>query len=176
MESLWTPSRRWSRLGTIDATAAGADVALAVAERDLITNGDLANVVWTDMDKLIAPEAPESPINLAEVRFLLTTNNADVDIDVWAGRWSRGTSVNCELSRVCTLDVICGQQDGDDTTLHFADTINISNNQWLKTVSAIVPGTDHQARLLFDLCGCNILLFHGYGTFDEDCIVEIAGC
>ena len=63
----------WIRLGTIDATAAAADVALGVAERDYDTNKDLDNVVVY---------AVPYGINALEARFLLTTSDADVDIDV----------------------------------------------------------------------------------------------
>jgi len=31
------------------------------------------------------------------------------------------------------------------------------------------------ATLNFDLMGYKKIAFHGYGTFDEDCIVEISG-
>lgn len=163
MLALKTFRQPWIQVGTIDATAAGSDSALGVAERDYTTNKDLDNVV--------CKEVPAN-INTLEVAFILTTNNHDVDIDVWCGRLK---NKEAEMARVCTLDVICGQQDFNDSTHHYADTINISNNQWLKTVSAIEPGTDHMARLIFDLCGYDLVLFHGYGTFDGDCIVEISG-
>lgn len=155
----------WNRIGTIDATAAESDIALGVTERDFITNKDLPNVVWVKVHPSIA---------VLEARFLLTMNDADVDIDMWAGRLhSEGNNV--ELARVCTLDVVCGQQDADDDTHHFAQAIGITNNKWLKTVSSVIPGDDHQGRVIVDLCGNGLVLFHGYGTFDEDCIVEISG-
>lgn len=155
----------WDRIGTIDASAAGSDIALGVAERNFITNKDLANAVWVKVHPSIAA---------LEVRFLLTTNDADVDIDIWAGRLHR-TGNNVEMARVCTLDIICGQQNANDSTHHYADTINITNNKWLKTAYSVILGDDHQARFIVDLCGNGLVLFHGYGTFDEDCIVEISG-
>lgn len=154
----------WIRLGTLDATAAAADVALGVAERDYNTNKDLANIV--------VYKAPYG-INAAEFRFLLTTDDADVDIDVWAGRLDG--SGDAELSRVCTIDCICGTQDANDATHHYADTLTLTNDEWLKTVAAVIPGANHQARLAFDLCGYDVILFHGYGTFDEDCLIDVTG-
>ncbi len=154
----------WINLGTIDATAGDADVALAVTERDFASAKLLDNVVYW--------KVPYG-INTTEVRFILTTNNDDVDIDVWAGRID--SDDDAEMSRVCTLDVICGQQDANDSTHHYADTINITNNKWISTVSAVVPGTDQQARLVLDLCGYDLLLFHGYGTVDADTLVEVSG-
>jgi len=157
---LTTSHLRWERIGTINGAAANADAALGVAERDYTGASVLANSV---VYKLLRET------NGIEVRFVLTTNNADVDIDVWAAR-----DVD-EMARVCTLDVVCGQQDAVGDTYHYADTINITNNKWLNPVKAVVPGTDHQARWVFDAYGYTKILFHGYGTFDEDCIIEVTG-
>jgi len=161
LKGVETAQLSWASVGTIDATAAAADSALGVAERDFTTANALANAV-----SYVIPQE----INYIEVRFILTTNEADVDIDIWAIR-----SADSEMCRVCTLDVICGQQDADDDTHHYADTCTVANNKWITTVSAIIPGTDHMARLVFDVCGYDRILFHGYGTFDEDCEIEVSG-
>ena len=160
---LQTLQMPWIRIGTIDATAAAADITLGVAERDFLTNKDLANVAYW-----FVPYG----VNGIEARLLLTTNNADADIDVWVGKLD--ADGNAEMTRICTLDVICGQQDANDATHHYADTLSISNEIWLTAVRAIVA-TDCQGRITFDLHGYNLLLFHGYGTFDEDTIVEVSG-
>ena len=156
----------WQRLGTIDATAAAADGALGVAERDFITNKDLDNVVYKKVPL---------GINSLEARFLLTTDGANVTIDVWAGRNQQENKI--EMARVCTLDVECGQQDADDSTHHYADEIIATNKDWLKTISVVQSGndTDLQARLTFDFAGYEVILFHGHTTFAEDCIIEISG-
>ena len=154
----------WIRLGTIDATAAAADVALGVAERDYATNKALDNVV--------VYRVPYG-VNAMEARLLLTTADADVDLDVWAGRIDGAG--DAEMSRVCTIDCICGTQDANDSTHHYADTLTLTNDNWLKAVAAIIPAENHQARIAFDLCGYDVVLFHGYGTFDEDTIIEITG-
>ena len=166
-QAVITLQKSWIELGTIDATTATADGALGVAERDFASASLLDNSVYFDVAK---DYSNRHDINKIEVRFILTTNNEDVDIDIWACRGEAN-----EMTRVCTLDVICGQQDADDTTHHYADTCNISNNKWITTVEKIVPGTDHQARIVFDLCGYEKILFHGYGTFDEDTIIEVSG-
>lgn len=152
-------------IGTIDATAAAADVALGVAERDLASAKLLGNVVvWP---------VPYG-INIVKLRFLLTTNNHTADIDIYTGCLDENG--DAELMRLVTLDVVCGQQDANDATHHYADTINTSNEAWWEDVVVTAPGTDHQAQLQFDLFGCNVIVVHGYGTFDGDCIVEVSGC
>lgn len=161
LKGVETVQLSWSSAGTILASTAHGDTALTEAERDFATANALTNAVSYTIPQ---------EINYIEVRFVLTTNEADVDIDIWAIR-----SADTEMCRVCTLDVVCGQQDADDATHHYADTCTISNNQWLTTVSSIVPGTDHMARILFDVCGYDRILFHGYGTFDEDCEIEVSG-
>lgn len=174
MDSLHTPPRGWVNLGIIDATAAAADATLTVAERNFLTNKDLANVVSTTLRELYASPYQRCPINAVEVRFSLATADHDVDIDVWAGRMGPDSPHNADLARVCTLDVINGTQVAE-SGLEYADTINISNANWIKTVYAVVPGAEGMARLIIDLCGCDCLLFHGYGTFDGDCTVEVSG-
>ena len=160
LKGLETSQMPWTNIGTIDSTAAAADEALGVAERDFTSANALANTV----SYLVPAET-----NAVEARFLLTTNDADVDIDVWVMRQG-----DTEMCRVCTLDVICGQQDATGS-LHYADTINVTNGQWLSSINTAVPGTDHMARLMFDMAGYDAILFHGYGTFDEDCQVELSG-
>jgi hypothetical protein len=158
---LSTSQQVWYRGGTIDSTLAGADVALAKTERFYSTASLLGNVVVVDLD----PTA-----NGTETRFLLDSDADDVDIDVWAVRTS-----DDNLILVCTLDLIAGDQDSDDS-LKFADTGNISNEDgWPKKPVWKVSGADYIGRLLFDGCGYDKLVFHGYGTFDSDCVVEVAG-
>ena len=159
MLALKTYQMPWKNLGTITETVADDDATFTVAERDYVTAIALTNVVYCS--------PVPSPINTVEVKFAGTTNGADFKyIDVWAGR--RGGEKNCDLSRVCTLDVEVGTQDlvYTGSTLHYADEITITNDNWLKTVSAIQSGndTDRIARLIFDLCGYDTLVFHGYGT------------
>lgn len=160
--TLLTDQLKWFRLGTINATAAAADVALAKTERSFSSAILLDNVVSIE-------EIPES-INGIEIRCLLETNNEDVDIDIWAAR--KGDD---NLTLVGTLDVIAGDQDSDDS-LKFADTMTLSNEDgWPKKPITKISGADYIARTLFDLCGYKRVVFHGYGTFDEDCIIEISG-
>ncbi len=159
--NLGTSRLPWYLIGTIDATAAGADSTLGVAERDFITTNALVNAVSI---------APPTSMNALEVRFALTTNDADVDIEIWACRGEN------EMKRIITLDVICGQQDYTDTTHHFAQTINLSNEKWHSGITAISDDDDTMALLLIkDTHGYDRFLFHGFGTFDEDCIVEVSG-
>ena len=159
----------WINIGTIDATAGAADAALGVAERDYVSAIALANVV-----SKVLPLG----INSLETRFLLTTNGANVTIDVWAVRLNN--LKQGEMARVCTLDVECGTQVTDHATAtKYADEIILSNNtaQWPKTPVVIQSGNDTElmARLIFDMCGYDAIVFHGRTTFAEDCIVEISG-
>jgi hypothetical protein len=151
----------WLPIGTIDATAGDADDTLGVAERDFASAAALDNSVYVET---------LPGMNALEVRFVLTTNDEDVDIDVWACR-----GIN-EMRRVCTLDVICGLQNYTNATNHFAQTINISNETWRGGVSAISDDDDTMALFYIDdTLGYNRFLFHGWDTFDEDCIVEVSG-
>jgi hypothetical protein len=168
-----TVQSEWLSLGTIDATAAAADAALGVAERDYAGANALDNVV----SKIL-------PIswNVVEARFLLVANGSNVTIDVWGGRSKKSTIDTrvAEMARICTLDVECGLQQTDNGSLLYADEIiitNITNNDWLKTVYAVQSANDSDlmARLILDMCGYDLLLFHGHTAFPEDCIIEIAG-
>jgi hypothetical protein len=153
----------------MDATAGAADAALGVAERDLTSAKALDNSVFY--------EIPQG-WNAAEIRFLMTTNGANAVMDVWAGRLKPHPAGGIsELARVCTLDVECGLQQSDTGSLLYADEITVTNEQWLKALGVIQSGndTDLMARLIIDLCGYDVLLFHGHTTFAEDCQVEIAG-
>jgi hypothetical protein len=163
----------WLSLGTIDATAAGNDSALGVTERTFQSVKDLDNVVWWKA----------SPgMNAMIARFLLATNDADVDIDVWVGRMNgdpyKDSTLDVGLQRLCTLDVICGQQTDVVATKLYADTINVSNDvarHEIFSSSMTSSIEDHMANMAVDLGGVNIVVFHGYGTFDEDCEVQISG-
>lgn len=164
---LQTEQIKFIRLGTLDSTASAADSALGVTERDFAGNKSLDNILYWKIPY---------GINAIEARFLLTTDNADVDIDVWLGRLDGpGDNADAEMSRACTLDVICGTQDANNSTNNYADTINISNENWIKSIYTTIPGANHQARLWFDVAGYDLIVFHGYGTFDEDCIIELSG-
>ncbi len=160
-----TNQRAWTRLTpTLTNAGANGEVALAVARRGFEQARQLTTAFcyWT---------IPEG-VNVVEARFLIATDNHDVDIDVWLCRDFNGT-----LKRACVLDVINGTGNVfGSATLHFADTINIASNEWLKTVYASVPGAELQATLIIDPCGYKYIGFHGYGTFDGDTIVEVSGC
>jgi len=167
---LGTRSIPWFSIGTIDATAAEADAnTLDVDERNFQSVKDLANVVW-----FYVPPG----ISVLDVRFLLTTNSADVDIEIWTGKLGKNPNLkpdeDCDLQRKATLDVICGAQDVHGTSKHYADTAAATNDL---TMKAIVTKTaaDHMAILEWDLTGENIVIFHGFGTFDEACEVEVTG-
>ena len=167
MLALKTIKMPWIRLPLfLDATDANGKSAAAVGARDLTALKLLTTY-------FVYKEIPAG-INTLETRFLSITNNHVVDIDVMAGRLDN--LGNADMTRVCTLDVIVGQQVTEDATYtKYADTINISNNLWNTTVAAVEPGTDHMARLIFDLCGYDVIGFYGYGTFDGDVAVEISG-
>ncbi|GAG31314.1 unnamed protein product [marine sediment metagenome] len=160
---LLTNQIKWFRLGTIDKTAAEAeDNALDEAERFFSTAKLLDNSVFMD-------EIPES-INGIEIRYLLTSDGATADLDIWA---AKNGDDNLEL--VATVDVICGNQDTDDGK-KFADTAILSNEDgWPKKPRTKVAGTDYIAVTHLDLCGRDKILVHGYGTFDEDTIIEVSG-
>ena len=161
LKGVETAQLSWASIGTILASTAHGDSVLDVDERDFTTANALTNTVTYT----VPPE-----VNYIEIRFILTTDEADVDIDIWAVRSADG-----EMCRVCTLGVVCGQQDADDVTHHYADTCTIADNKWLTTVSEIAPGTNHMARIMFDVCGYDRILFHGFGTFDENCEIECTG-
>jgi len=151
----------WVALGTIDATAGSADLALGVAERLWSVNKDLDNVVvWDDI-----PPA----IQKVELRFKLTTAEEDVDIDIWAKR--KGSD---ELMRVCTIDLIAGTQVAADGKLFADSSTTLTNKDSAGSVTA-VGAAEHCMLISFNLCGYNGILLHGYGTCDEDCIVEASG-
>lgn len=169
MLALKTTRMPWLRLPLfLDATDANGKSAVAVGARDLTSLKALTTYfIWKEIP---------SGINVLETRLLATTNDTDLgDIEVWAGRLMTG-STNTEMARVCTLNVICGLADADDTTHHYAQTITVTNNDWIKTVQTVnAGGTDRQARLVFDLCGYDIVGFYGYGTFVGDWYIEISG-
>lgn len=150
----------WMAVGTLDATTSAADVTLAADERDYTSAAALTNSVVYECPPEIA---------YLEVRFILTTDNADVDIDIWAMR-----DGDTEMVRVCTLDVICGANDATGS-YHFADTATVTNSDcWQSTPTAHVKA-DYQGVLHIETHGYHYFLFHGYGTFDEDCIVQVSG-
>lgn len=165
----------WSSIGIIAQATADADVTLGVTERKLQTNIDLTNFLTYRVPKRVSA---------LKVRFLIATDNHDVDIEIWEGTVSRPlsglVSEDCSLKRIATLDVIAGTQDVEgSTTLHFADTINISND---KTENGIDGGSDgagndanQMATIHWDLKGENVICFHGFGTFDGACTVEVKG-
>ena len=165
-----TIQHAWITIGTIDASAAGSDSALTVTERNLQTNKALANFVY-----YIVPKK----VSAIQVRFLTTINNDDVDIDLWQGvtkkPFANNPSEDCSLQRKATFDVIIGNQDSQEVTGKFADTINITVDAVENGIDYNNPGTDHMATIHWDLKGDNIICFHGYGTFDRDCIVQVKG-
>ena len=166
---LGTIQMEWLSIGTIDATAAGADSALGATERTVQDIKDLDNVVYYEVPK---------HISVLRARFLLATNNADVDIDIYEGRMkkklSEDSSGDSALRRVVTLDVVAGQQTHTTTTKLFADTATEANDVTMKGLTTKTQ-TDHMAIVEWDLCGANIVMFHGFGTFDEDCEIEVCG-
>ncbi|KKK51722.1 hypothetical protein LCGC14_3112120 [marine sediment metagenome] len=165
MLALKTFQNTWYRLDNfLDATDASGKSAAVVGARALADFSALTTY-------FVYKEVPAS-INMLETRFLGVANNDDYTVDVHAGRMEQGKA---EMARVCTLTLKCGQQTSDWGALLYIDTITITNNLWLKTVASVEPGTDQQARLIFDPCGYNVVGFYGYSTFDGDCYVEISG-
>jgi len=150
----------WQSMGTITKAAVdagGGETALGILERLYSTASIL--------DTSIVCE-PDSQLNGLEVRFLSRTDGFTFDIDIWARRKNDNN-----LTRVCTLDVVIGNQTG-----RFADTINVSNaDGWPKKPKSFVSGTNHIARILFDFCGYSEILFHGYATFGGDITIEVSG-
>ena len=167
---LGTFSIPWFSIGTIDATAAAADITLAVTERNFQSVKALDNVAY-----FFVPPA----ISALQMRFLLTTDDADVDIEIWTGKLVRNLSQNpnedCDLQRMGTLDVICGTQDVYGTTKHYADTAIVTNDAAEGGFNTSLPAANHMITKSFDLKGANIVVFHGFGTFDEDCEIEVSG-
>jgi len=160
----------WFSLGTINATSAAADVTLAVTERNFQSVKDLTNALY-----LFVPPA----ISAIKARFLLTTSDEDVDIEIWQGKLAQDPSklstVDCDLQRKATLDVICGTQDVYGTTKHFADTINVASDVTEDGIDYSLPAAEHMATIHWDLKGDNLVVFHGFGTFDEACEIEVTG-
>ncbi len=153
---------KWNRLGTIDSTVSSLDSALSVGERSYSTVSSRDNVVVAES---------KTGLNVLEIRFLLASDGDDADIDIWAARED-----DDNLCRIATLDIIAGTQtNDDDTPKYFADEINVSNEGWITSLVSLEPGDNHIARLLLDTCGYYRFVFHGYGTFDSDCQVEISG-
>lgn len=167
---LGTKSIPWHSIGTIDATASEADATLGVAERVFQLNKALDNVKYYQV-----PPA----ISALHMRFLLTTNNHTADIEVWTGKLpnklDRDPSADCDLIRRGTLDVVCGQQDAYGTSKHYADTITVTNDGTEDGWGDSDPGADHMRIRSIDLKGDNIVLFHGFDTFDGDCEIEVSG-
>ena len=168
-KSFQNPRFPWTSIGTLDATASAADAALADTERFFQTVKDLDNAVYFII--------PASIANLL-VRFILTTENADVDIDVWVGALaedpSQNSAIDCDLRRLATYDVICGDQDSYDGTHQYADTATEANDLSISGCTT-KTATDHMAIVHIPVEGFNVIVFHGYGTFDEDCEIELAG-
>lgn len=154
----------WISLGAINATTADADDALAVSERLYGTIKALTNV--------LSYKVPAG-INTLLSRFILGTDNHDVDIDVWLGKLNEDGEAG--LIRVATLDVIAGTQIAEDGVSLYADTINVSNDNWLFGVKTAIPAAEHMGILAIDMAGFDLVVFHGYGTFDSACTVEISG-
>lgn len=157
---LETPEFGWDNLGSIESTAAEADISLADTERWIATLTGIENAVVHEVKR---------GQNKIEVRFLMVTENHTADIEIWGVRHGDNN-----LTRICTLDVICGDQNHSDGVHQFADTINISNEKWDTDVS-VIANTDTIARLYVDVIGYDRIFFHGFGTFDGYCIVECSG-
>ena len=167
MLALKTIKMPWIRLPLfLDATDANSKSAAAVGARDLAAFKLLTTYfVWKEIP---------TGINTLETRFLGITSDDDMTVDVHAGRLNEDGKA--DMVRVCTLTIKVGTQVTKDATYtKYADTITITNNKWLKTVSSIEPGAEQMARLAFDLCGYDVVGFYGYGTFDADLAVEISG-
>lgn len=167
MLALKTYRNPWINIGTIAFATADDDAALGVSERTLAIAGILTNSVYKEIP---------SSINALEVRFLGTTNGKDAQYtDMWLGHLDKG---EVDLCRACTLVPEIGTQVQAGSSLLYADNITITNNDWLKSIHAIQSGTDTEqmARLVFDLCGYDLVLFHGHSAgYTEDLQIEISG-
>ena len=166
----------WWMQGTILATPAEADAVLAVTERTFQDVKALTNVVYY----IVAPG-----ISALDVRFSLLADDDTADIDIWEGALNKfpgsraeandPTSVDCELQRIATLDVVASTHQGVIATDLFADTINVSNGVSLTGIGTKIPGANQMAAMGFALNGANVIVFHGYGTFDSNCKIWLKG-
>lgn len=160
----------WWNQGTINATSASADVALAATERTFQDVKDLTNVVWYSV---------AAGITALGIRFSLLADNDDADIDIWIGSLAKppgeDSSVDCELMRAGVLDVIASAQVGVIATDFFADRINVSNDLTPKGIFQPTPDLNVMVQSYFDLAGENIVVFHGYGTVDSAVKVWLRG-
>lgn len=160
----------FTSIGIIDGTAADADLALTITERTFQTIKGLDNDVYYIV--------PASITNLI-ARFILTTDNADVDIDILIGTLKKDpdkdADIDCDLRLIGTYDVIAGTQVlAADSTKKYADTATESVDLSITglTTKTVAEGI---AVVHIPVEGFNVIVFHGYGTFNEDCEIELAG-
>jgi hypothetical protein len=118
--------------------------------------------------------------NAIQVRFLGTTNGDNHTVDVWAGK-RRTDGQNTDICRVCSLDVQTGTQAvtaGKGATLLYADEATLSNEAWYKDIRVVQSANDSELMVrlyISDMCGYDVIGFHGHTTFPNDLQIEVAG-
>jgi hypothetical protein len=158
----WTTVNNGAGNGYLDATASAADSALGVTERNIgATNAALANIcIYT----------VPSGCNALMVRFISLTADADFDVDVYLS-----TNDSLNLVKIGTLDIITGTQDVYGTSNNFADTCNVSASALCTMTSTVSAAEGCVVLEVGDLKGFDRVVFHGYGTFDENLIIQVKG-
>lgn len=158
----WSIVNNGAGSGYMESTTADADDALGVTERNIAaTNAALSNVcVYT---------LPYG-CNALMVRFYSTTADSDFDVDVWVN-----SSEGYNLVKAGTLDIITGTQDVYGTSYNFADTCNVSLESLWSLDSYVSAAEGCVILEIGDLKGFDKVVFHGYGTCDEDLFIEVKG-
>jgi hypothetical protein len=161
---------QWTSIGSLLSSKCGSKSAFGVTERSLTA----AKALVASGECIFFNVLPA--MNNMEFRIIGATNDADVDIEILASRYG-----DDNLVMIGALDVIIGTQTEFDengvlTGGLFADQIApASGDLWVKTIFEVDPGSNCMSRLALDACGYPNLILHGYGTFDENVEVQIAG-
>ena len=165
------PRFPWTSIGTLDETASHGDASLTVGERDFLSIKDLDNCVWFIVPACIANL-------LARLVFVAGTDDDTADIAIWVGTLlkapDKDATADCVIRRIATYDVIAGTAQGIVATELFADTATEANDV---SISGCTTKTvaNEMAVVHIPVEGFNLICFHGFGTFECDVRVELAG-
>jgi hypothetical protein len=146
-----------TNIGTIKAKDSAA---LAVTARKY---SDAMSLFSLSSPKAIVYAIPAGA-NLVNLAFAMKANNSEAGCDIYLG-WCAGRE-DSELMRVCSVAITAGQQTSVNS-LQLADTLTITNNNWISAVTKAEAGTDHMALMAFDRMGADILVIHCHTTLTE---------
>lgn len=113
-------------------------------------------------------------INTLNMRVSMPADNNTATLELFAARLGNAVGADSELIRICTVTATAGTQPRIAGG-YLADTMTVTDDNWFTDVRSCVPAAEHQAMIMFDTLGFDVIVVHGHTSVTGIVTVEFSG-